>query len=346
MDDRDAVATFVETVPKAELHCHLVGSIRPELLVEIARRNGIEIPYGTVAEARAALDFDGLADFIDFYNTAATVLRTPADFRDAVVDLAERSRRQSIRYRELTFSFGYYHDSVRWSDVVEGLAEGRRRASDEYGVETRYVAGIDRSNAPETGISVVERAAESRGTIPIEAIGMGGPEPGNPAHRHSEAYELADEYDFGLLAHAGEAAGPGSVWDALAALSVDRVDHGVRAIEDEILVEYLAREAVPLTVCPLSNVALGVYPSVDDHPVFELLEAGIPVTIHSDDPGLFQADLVENYRAVAAAGELGLDDVEALARASFECSYLPAERRQPYLEEIEETAAQFRADYR
>jgi adenosine deaminase len=344
MNDRDPVDVFIERLPKAELHCHLEGSIPPSLLLEFADRNGVDLPYSTVSAVREALDFEDLPAFIDFFNRATSVLQQPADFTDLVLAIAELSATQNIRYRELTFSFGYYDDSVDWDDVIAGLAAGRRRAAEEYGVEINFVAGIVRTNGPEQTSAVVERANDSRDRAGITTIGMGGKEGGHPAHRHEPAYWRARELAFHRIAHAGEAVGPSSVWDALCSLGIERIDHGVRAIEDDILLEYLAEEEIPLTVCPVSNVELNIYEEMADHPICALMEAGVPVSINADDPALFRATLVDNYREVASAFDLGPADIKRLARNSFEHSFLPEQERRDYLQELDRVSAQLRSD--
>ncbi|MFT4947135.1 MAG: adenosine deaminase, partial [Natronomonas sp.] len=294
---------------------------------------------------REALDFENLPAFINFLNRATNVLRQPADFTDLVLTIAERSAAQNIRYRELTFSYGYYDDAVDWEDVIAGLAEGRRRAAEEYGVEINFVAGLVRTNDPERTTAIVERANDSRDRAGITTIGMGGKEGGHPAHRHEPAYRRARELDFHRIAHAGEAVGPASVWDALCSLDIERIDHGVRAIEDDILLDYLAKEEIPLTVCPISNVELDIYEEMRDHPIVALMKAGVPVSINADDPALFEATLVDNYRAVADTFDLGPGDIKRLARNSFEHSFLAETDYEQCLRDLDRVSTELRDEY-
>jgi adenosine deaminase len=336
---------FVEALPMAELHCHLEGAIRPATVIDLAEQHGIDLPFEDVAGAENYYDFDDLAGFLEVFDLACSTLRTPADFERVTVELAADAARQSIPYREVFFTYAY-HDrrGVPWADVVEGIAAGRRRAREEYDVELRFIADIDRRIDPAAGVELVERADEARAAAGIVGIGLDSQEQGFPAHRHAPAFDRAAELDFARVAHAGEDVGPASVWDALLALDVDRIDHGVRAAEDPILVEYLDREAIPLTTCPVSNVALEVYDEMGDHPIGPLFDRGLHVTVNSDDPALFLADLEENFERVAATFDLTPTDIVTLARRSFEDSFLPQSETERYLDRVDAAETRLRSE--
>jgi len=308
----DAKAEFVEQLPKAEIHVHLEGAIQPATVIDLADRNDVDLPFETVEEAREYYEFDGLAEFLEVFALACSTLQTPADFERVTVDLAADAARQNIPYREVFFTYAYHESrGVPWETVVEGIASGREIAREEAS---------------------------------ILGIGLDSQEQGYPAHRHQPAFDRAGELGFKRLAHAGEDVGPGSVWDALVALDVDRIDHGVRSVEDEILLEYLDHEAVPLTTCPVSNVALDVYPEIADHPIGEFLDRGLNVSINSDDPPMFHADLTENFKRVTSTFDLSTDEIVTLARNSFEATFIRDGKKQMYLDELEETAASLRPE--
>jgi adenosine deaminase len=343
--DPAAHERVVEALPKAETHIHLEGSIRPETVFDLAAKNDVELPADSVPELLALYDFESLDDFIDKFSFIPRILRTAEDVERVTAELGADSARQNVPYREVAYGYaGYEELGVDWETVEAGIAAGRERAMEEHGVDLRFIPSIDRTADPETGVSVVERAADLGEDAGIVGVGLASKEQGYPAHDHARAFRRADELGLDLVAHAGEDAGPGSVWDALLALDVDRIDHGVRAAEDEILVEYLAEQGVPLATCPVSNVELNVYDELPDHPVVDLHERGVFVTINSDDPPMFHADLTDNYVRVAETFDLAFDDLVALAKNSFEATFLDDDRTAAYLDRVDETAERLRTD--
>lgn len=345
MSEAVAHERVVEQLPKAETHIHLEGSIRPETVFDLAAKNDVELPEDSVEELVAAYDFESLNDFIDKFAFIPQILQSAEDFERVTAELGADSARQNVPYREVAYGYaGYDGLGVDWETVDAGIAAGRERAREEHGVELRFIPSIDRTADPERGVSIVEHVADIEADLGIVAVGLASKEQGYPAHDHARAFELADELGFNTVAHAGEDVGPGSVWNALLALDVDRIDHGVRAIEDDILVEYLAQRDVPLTTCPVSNVELNVYDDLSDHPVVDLHEQGVFVTVNSDDPPMFHADLNENYVRVAETFDLSLEDLVALAKHSFEATFLDEEDKATYVDRVEEAAEDLRAD--
>jgi adenosine deaminase len=337
--------TFIERVPKTELHCHLEGAIQPATLLTLAARHGIALPFTDEAGARKFYEFTSLNQFLEIFALACSTLKTAADFETITLDLGADAARQGIVYREVFFTYAY-HDrrSIPWDEVVKGIAAGREKARQQYGVEMWFIADIDRTVSAEEGLRTVEMAYASRDLAGIIGVGLDSQEIDFPAKRHSLAYERAKQLGLHRVAHAGEDVGPESVWDALESLDVERIDHGVRSIDDPKLVKLLAERRIPLTVCPISNVELKVYPNIAAHPVNRLKEAGVLVTLNSDDPPMFHCDVLDNYFTVAETFGLGLDDVVAYARNGFEASFLPENEKKRHLKRFEEAVANLKTE--
>ncbi len=335
---------FIRRIPKAELHCHLEGSIQPATLIELAGRHGIELPFEDVAGATKFYEFTSLNQFLGIFALACGTLRTAADFETITVDLGADAARQNIPYREVFFTYAY-HDrrNIPWEEVIAGLASGRKVNRERYGVEMWFIADIDRTIDPEDGLRLVEMAHASRGEAGIIGIGLDSQEIGYPASRHRPAYDRARDLGLRLVGHAGEDVGPESVWDALD-IGVERIDHGVRSIEDDRLVARLVQTQIALTVCPVSNIALKVFPDMAAHPIKRLYDAGVKVTINSDDPPMFHTDVVNDYVQVADTFDLTADDVEKLARNSFEAAFMDDANRGSYLQRFGTQVTQLRAE--
>ena len=336
---------FIRRIPKAELHCHLEGAIQTATLITLAGKHGIPLPFSDEAGAARFYEFTSLNQFVAICLLLCETLRTAADFETITLDLAADAARQGITYREVFFTYAC-HDrrNIPWSEVVSGIAAGREKGRAEYGVEMAFIADIDRTISPEDGVRLVEMACADRSLAPIIGIGMDSQEIGYPAHRHKPAFDLAGQLGLRRVAHVGEDVGPESVWDALDSLHVERIDHGVRSIEDPALIERLAETQIPLTVCPLSNIALKIYPTLADHPFKRLMDAGVFVTINSDDPPMFHADLLDNYMAIADTFGFGPDEISKIARNSFAGSFLDAGTKAAYLARFDAEAARLRAE--
>jgi len=340
----DEYVEFVERLPKAELHCHLAGTIRPATLLELGEKHGVDLPVDDEAGAAEFYAFDSLAEFLDILDTCVSVLQEPEDFERVVVEYTEEATRQNVRHLELFTTFELHRSrGIPWEVYAEGLAAGRERALESADLDLTFLACIDRRVDPDVGVELVERAHDSCEETGIVGIGLDSQERGFPAHRHQPAFERASELGFHRVAHAGEEVGPGSVWDTLAALDPERIDHGVYAVEDEILLEYLAREAIPLTVCPASNVALE-FGRYEAHPFGDLLAADLFLTVNSDDPPMFGADLTENYLGVAEAFDLSVTEVTHLARNSFEATFADSGRTATMLAQFDDDVRTLRSE--
>jgi adenosine deaminase len=336
---------FIERIPKAELHCHLEGAIQPATLIELAARHGIELPFKDEEGAKKFYEFTSLNQFLDIFALACGTLRTAEDFETITVDLGADAARQNIPYREVFFTYAY-HDrrDVPWEAVIEGLAAGRKVNQERYGVEMWFIADIDRTIGPEEGVRLVEMAHASREKAGIIGIGLDSQEIGYPAKRQKPAFDRAAELGFRRVAHAGEDVGPESVWDALESLGVERIDHGVRSLEDDRLIAHLVETQIPLTVCPVSNVALKVFPNMASHPIKRLMDAGVLVTVNSDDPPMFHTDVLNDYVQITDTFGLTADDIEKLARNSFEAAFMDDVAQAQYLDRFKAEVSKLRAE--
>lgn len=288
--------------PKIELHVHLEATVRPETLLEIASRNGFELPAQTVEGLRELYRFRDFDHFIEVWILTTNALRTEADFRQIVVDYAEEAARHGAVYIEGIFSpIERTWREVRWEDIFEGYCSGAQEAMERHGVEVRLTPDITRGAEAEDGLELVRRAAPYR-ERGIVGIGLGGEEARHPPEKFERAFRLVREEGFGSVPHAGEVVGPASIWGAIDVLDADRVRHGIRAVEDPDLLRELADREIVLDVTPISNVRTGVVRSLDEHPLPDLIAAGIPCTVSTDDPEMFDTDLTREYDAVAALG--------------------------------------------
>jgi adenosine deaminase len=319
---------FAAAMPKVELHVHLEGSIRPATLLALARRNGVSLPADDLEGLRAFYQFTDFGHFIQVYVLISSCLKTPADFSLIAYEFGADMARQNIRYAEVTFSpyTNVALTGLPFDEVLAGLNDGRARALEEFGVEFAWVFDIVRDN-PETSQQVATWAAESaeQGVV---ALGLGGTEQGHPPEQFTAAFGLAREAGLHSVPHAGEIAGPESVWGALHALGAERLGHGVRCSEDPALVAYLAERQIPLEVCPTSNLCLGVYPSYAQHPLAHLWAKGLYLTVNSDDPPMFNTDLVSEYLALTEHMGFEAGALETLSLNGLHASFLPAERKQ------------------
>lgn len=330
-----ALSAFIRALPKAELHLHLEGSVTPRLARRLARRRGVSLPGVDLedesADVRDAFPFVDFSGFLRLYLAIASCLHEAEDFAAIVEDLGERLAAQGVGYAEVTFTPSLHrHRGLADEPMLEGLVEGRRRVLERQGVLLRWVFDVVRifpeQAEPTLGFAL---AMQARDPGAVVGLGLGGPE--DRPHEVAplrETFARARAEGLHSLPHAGELDGPVRIWEALRELGAERIGHGVRCLEDPALVEHLCEHAIPLEVCPSSNVCLGVVPTLAEHPLPRLLEAGLPVSLGSDDPPLFQTDLQREYERVADAFGLGPADLRELAGASIEHAFMPEARAQ------------------
>ena len=327
-----ALAAYARAAPKAELHVHLEGAIRPATLLELARRNGVPLPARNLEELRRWFVYRDFDHFVEIYIAISRCLRTAADYEFVVHEFGAELARQNVRYAEVTFSPATHQVlGVPQDAWFSGLTRGRARVRAEFGVEIAWVFDISRktkdpSRTRPMADYTTAVAIEGRGDG-VVALGLGGIEAGGPPEPFAPWFARARAAGLHSVPHAGEHAGPESVWGAIRALGAERIGHGVRAIEDPRLVAYLAEHRIPLEVSPTSNVLLGVAPSLAEHPFPRLHAAGVVLTINSDDPPLFNTTL--NDEAALLADPFGLDiaAIDEVLLNAVRHSFQPPDRR-------------------
>lgn len=313
------LAAFIAGLPKAELHLHIEGSLEPELMFALARRNGLSLPFADVEAVRAAYAFSRLQDFLDIYYQGAAVLRSEADFHDLASAYFDRAAADSVRHAEIFFDPQTHTErGVPFQVVIEGLTAGMKAAQARHGLTSRLILCFLR-HLSETEAFATLQAAEPW-LDQIAGVGLDSSELGHPPEKFARVFARAGEMGLKRVAHAGEEGPPDYVRQALDLLHIDRLDHGNRSLEDPALVERLARTGMTLTVCPLSNHKLCVVGDLGLHPIAEMLRLGLRATINSDDPAYFGGYVNDNYLAVAPL--LSQDDLITLAKNSFRGSFL------------------------
>jgi adenine deaminase len=336
MTDLDA---FIARLPKAELHMHIEGSLEPELMFELARRNRVGIPFRSVEEVRAAYSFANLQDFLDIYYQGAEVLRTEEDFRDLAAAYFDRAAADSVTHAEIFFDPQTHTDrDIPFAVAAEGLLAGMAEARERHGLSSKLILCFLRHLDEESAFATLSEAEPWLDRI--EAVGLDSSELGHPPEKFARVFAAAAERGLKRVAHAGEEGPPDYVRQALDLLHIDRLDHGNRSLEDPELVERLVREQMTLTVCPLSNLKLCVVGDMADHPIDRMLREGLRATINSDDPAYFGGYINDNYRAAAAARGLDRDQLATLARNSFEGSFLGEDEKIAQIERLDAYVAE------
>jgi adenosine deaminase len=328
------LATFIRGLPKAELHLHIEGSLEPELMFELAGRNGVALPFRSVEEVRAAYAFSNLQDFLDIYYQGAGVLVTEADFRDLALAYFRRIAEDGCRHVELFFDPQTHTDrGIAFSTVVEGLLAGMAEAERDLKITSSLILCFLRHLDEAAAFATLKMAEPYLDRI--LGVGLDSSEVGHPPQKFARVFRLARAKGLKLVAHAGEEGPPAYVWDALDILDVDRIDHGNRALEDPELVKRIVHDGKTLTVCPISNLKLCVVGDLKDHPLKTMLALGLKATINSDDPAYFGGYLGQNWIETAQALDLTRDELVTLARNSFTGSFLPQDQVAKHLADID-----------
>jgi adenosine deaminase len=339
MDDR--LAALLREMPKAELHIHIEGSLEPELIFKLAARNGVKLPYADVQALRAAYAFKDLQSFLDIYYAGASVLLKAEDFFDMAFAYFERAAADNVVHAEVFFDpQTHTARGVPIEVVLEGLTHACRRAHAEFGLSAKLILCFLRHLSEADAFATLEQALPHRSHF--IGVGLDSSERGHPPEKFARVFARCRELGFRIVAHAGEEGPPAYIWSALDELKVERIDHGVRCLEDPALVARLAAEAMPLTVCPLSNVKLRVFDQMADHNLPALLRAGLVATVNSDDPAYFGGYVNRNYLELfGALPQLGAAEALTLARNSFKASFAPAEEKTAWARRLAETASRF-----
>jgi aminodeoxyfutalosine deaminase len=316
------LSEFALRMPKADLHVHLEGSIMPRTLLELAQRNRVSLPSDNEDGLAEFYRFRDFKQFIDTYVLITRCLRTPDDYRLIAYEYGSECARQNIRYAEVTFSISTNMrlTGLSWQEILQGLNAGREQAHKDYSVWWQWVFDIVR-DVPDTQQQVLEIALAGR-EMGVIALGLGGIEDGFPPEMFVDTFQYAEKEHLHRVPHAGEISGPQSIWSAIKLLHADRIGHGVRSIEDPILVEYLASNRIPLEICPTSNICLKVYPDYAHHPLRKLWDAGLLLTIGSDDPPMFSTDLNHEYQLLVKDFNFNKLELEQISLNAIHASFL------------------------
>ncbi|MEV0954791.1 adenosine deaminase [Streptomyces sp. NPDC049951] len=323
-------------LPKAELHLHIEGTLEPELAFALAARNGVDLPYADTEELRKAYLFEDLQTFLDLYYALMAVLRTEDDFAELADAYLARAAAQGVRHAEIFFDPQAHTDrGVPIGTVVEGLGRALDRSEEKHGISTQLIMCFLRDKSAESALETLEAAKPYLHRI--SAVGLDSAEVGHPPAKFREVYAAATALGLRKVAHAGEEGPPEYIREALDVLGVERIDHGLRCMEDPDLVDRLVSERIPLTLCPLSNVRLRAIDVLEQHPLRSMMDAGLLCTVNSDDPAYFGGYVGDTFDAVHEALGLDREQLRTLARNSFEAAFLDhdEERRARYLSEVE-----------
>jgi len=317
---------FLKRLPKAELHLHIEGTLEPELMFALANRNGVKLPYESIGAVRAAYEFDDLSSFLELYYSGMSVLKRAEDFHDLAMDYFRRAHAEGVVHVEMHFDpQAHLARGVELESVMEGLGLARREAEREFGMSTALIMAFLRDRPAEEAMRVLESAAPYWELL--DAVGLDSAEVGHPPSKFAEVFQRAKMLGIPRVAHAGEEGPPEYIREALDLLDVCRIDHGVRCLEDPELVARLREEEIVLTVCPLSNVRLKVVERMEDHPLPELVEAGLRITLNSDDPAYFGGGMLANFQACHDAFGWSRETFIQLAGTAIESAFISERRR-------------------
>ena len=338
----DRLPELLRGMPKAELHIHIEGSLEPELIFALASRNGVAIPYASVEELRSAYAFTNLQSFLDIYYAGASVLIKEQDFYDMAWAYFVKAAQDNVAHAELFFDpQTHTARGVSMQTVITGLHRACVDAQTGLGISASLILCFLRHLSEEDAFKTLEQALPFQDKV--IGIGLDSGEVGNPPEKFARVFARCRELGFHLVAHAGEEGPPAYVWTALDVLKVERIDHGVQSSKDAALMRRLAKDRIPLTVCPLSNLKLCVFPDLASHNLRQLLEAGLAATINSDDPAYFGGYLNENFTQTFAATQLTARHAYTLARNSFEASFIDAAAKRRHMDRLDERFDAFSA---
>lgn len=326
---------FINGLPKAELHLHIEGTLNPELMFKIAKRNNIKIKYNSIDELKKAYDFGNLQDFLNLYYQGAEVLLHEIDFYEMTWEYLEKAHEQNVLHCEMFFD-PQTHTSrgVQFDTVINGIYNAMKDAEIKFGISSKLILCFLRDMDEASAIKTLEDALPHKDKI--IAVGLDSAEVGNPPSKFKNVFNLAHKEGFLTVAHAGEEGPADYVWEALEHLKVSRIDHGNNSLDDEVLIDELAKSQIPLTVCPLSNLKLKVVADLKNHPLRKMIEKKLLVTINSDDPAYFGGYINENYLAIAEALNLSKEELAGLARNSFRASFFEDGLKEKMIARVDE----------
>ena len=324
---------FIKKSPKTELHLHIEGSLEPELMFKLSKRNKIEIPFKNVGEIRSAYNFTNLDSFLKIYYEGSKVLISEEDFFDLTWEYILRCKQDNIVHTEIFFDpQSHLPRGVSFETIINGIDKALKKAEKDFSISSKIIMCFLRHLDEDQCFDVLKQACNYKDKI--IGVGLDSSEKGNPPTKFKKLFDQAMKEGFLTVAHAGEEGPPEYIWDSLNLLKVKRIDHGVQCLKDEKLVDKLSKEQIPLTVCPLSNVKLCVFDKLEDHNLKKMMEKGLRVMVNSDDPAYFGGYLNKNLIETSKALNLQIDDVKELIENSFKSSFLNEESKNNWLSKI------------
>lgn len=331
---------FIKQLPKAELHLHIEGSLEPELMFELAKKNSMEIPYKTVEEVKEAYNFTNLQSFLDIYYAGAKVLITKEDFYALTWDYILKCKENNIIHTEIFFDpQTHTQRGISFKTVISGIKEALVDAKKEFGISSEIIMCFLRHLSEKEAFETLEQSLDFKEDI--IGVGLDSSELGNPPKKFEKVFNKAKEYGYKLVAHAGEEADVSYINEALNLLHIERIDHGVQAIHSETLMQRLKEEQIPLTVCPNSNIELKVFDSYKEHNIKKLLDYGLNITVNSDDPAYFKGYLNQNFFNLIENLPLEKKDIITLVKNSFKASFLSEELKNEYLKRVDKVVKEY-----
>ena len=331
---------LLRRMPKAELHMHIEGSLEPELIFALAERNGVQLPYASVEDLKAAYAFTDLQSFLDIYYAGASVLLKEADFYDMTMAYLRRAAEDNVVRAEIFFDPQTHTErGVDIGTVIQGLTRACKEAEAQWGISTALILCFLRHLSEEDALKTLDAALPYREHF--IGVGLDSSEVGNPPEKFARVFAQAKALGLHLVAHAGEEGPPAYVWSALKTLAVERIDHGVQSEKDPELMQYLQQHQIPLTVCPLSNLKLCVVKDLAEHNLPRLLQAGLKVMVNSDDPAYFGGYVNENYLQLFAATGMGPSEAYQLARNSLEAAFASDAQKAKWVQQLDNCFAEF-----
>ena len=333
MNNLDNIINFINKVPKAELHLHIEGSLEPELMFKLSKRNKVEIPFKSVEEIKSAYNFKNLDSFLKIYYEGSNVLITEEDFFDLTWEYILRCKNDNIVHTEIFFDpQSHTERGIEFDLVINGINKALKKANSDFGITSKIIMCFLRHLDEDPCFEVLNQALRHKDKI--IGVGLDSSEKGNPPQKFKKLFETAIQEGFLTVAHAGEEGPPEYIWDSLNLLKVKRIDHGVQCLRDDKLVETLKHKNIPLTVCPLSNIKLCVFEKLENHNLKKMLDKGLRVMVNSDDPAYFGGYLNKNLIETSKALNLNMADVKVLIQNSFKSSFLDENSKNNWLSKI------------
>ena len=329
----DQIIEFIKKVPKAELHLHIEGTLEPEHMFELAKRNNVSIPYNNVEEVKSAYNFKNLDSFLNIYYQGSKVLIHEKDFFDLTWAYILKCKEDNIVHTEIFFDPQTHLDrGISFDIVINGISKALDKANLEFGLTSKIIMCFLRHLDEESGFKVLDQALKYKNKI--VGVGLDSSELGNPPKKFEKLFQKARDEGFLTVAHAGEEGPPEYIWDSINLLKVKRIDHGVQSLKDEKLVDLLIKEQIPLTVCPLSNIKLCVFDKIENHNLKKMLNKGLRVMVNSDDPAYFGGYLNKNLIEIQSALDLSLEEIKTLIINSFKSSFLKDDKKKEWIDKI------------